>query len=127
MLPAGGAVWLGDVGEAFGPFPPAPADGSPPVTAPEDVRRRVRGLAEVGVGTEVLGSSSSSPSPSSSLVPIDRPPGTLLREEELPLFIRLMGCPVPTAGSCPCGAFKQAWIRFFPSGCVTSGWSLAVV
>lgn len=62
---------------------------------------------------------------------MDSPPGMLLAPGPGMLIgpdVRPMG--VPTGmdeGKEPCGALRHAWIRFFPSGWVTRGWSFAVV
>lgn len=64
---------------------------------------------------------------------MERPPGRLLGPVVLPgmlmgLAERPMGAPTGMEdGREPCGALRQAWMRFFPSGCVTRGCSLAVV
>lgn len=49
-------------------------------------------------------------------------PGMLIGPDERP-----MGGPTGMEDGTPWGAFRQAWIRFLPSGWVTRGWSLAVV
>jgi hypothetical protein len=65
---------------------------------------------------------------------MERPPGRLLAAELGPeRFMgpeeRPMGAPMgmEEEGMDPWGAFRQACMRFLPSGCVTRGWSLAVV
>ncbi len=82
-------------------------------------------------------SSSCSSSPSSLGPPgcplMERPPGRLLGAATGgggmgPPDERASGVPTGIEdGSWPWGALRHAWMRFLPSGCVTSGWSLAVV
>lgn len=61
---------------------------------------------------------------------MDSPPGILFGGPGIAMGPdeRPMGAPTGIEeGRVPCGALRHAWIRFFPSGWVTRGCSLAVV
>jgi hypothetical protein len=77
----------------------------------------------VGMASEGVGSGPYSIV--SSLWRIGRP-GVVLLRDRLPVVMP-PGPEGPPPGASPVGAFRQAWIRFLPSGFVTSGWSLDVV
>lgn len=94
----------------------------------EAVRRRVLREGMTGVsGSSESADEASAPSSTSSLAIVPVLPG--VREMEAPWgAARVMVWPIGCAlGVTPLGALRQAWMRFLPSGWVTSGWSLAVV
>ena len=130
MLRGGGTVAFGEWGEV-GPRVALPGGG--PVA--DDARRR-RLSPEFARPPCAAGSSSWSSSSSlegpPDWLPMERPPGRLLAGEGPPGMLiaeaRPIGRPAGMLeGRVPCGALRQAWVRFLPSGWVTRGWSFAVV
>lgn len=132
MERGGGMVLLGVCGE------PGPARPGADVVVVEGRRRR---LSPAAAARPPWGTSSSPSSSPSSLVGtgppgMERPPGRLVVPPGgmvIDWVARFMGAPTTLGGRAPPWGppwvleLRQAWMRFLPSGCVTSGCSLAVV
>jgi len=130
----GGGTELGDVAprvlEEGAPEPPgealvvderrrrlSPVDARPPCEDSSSSFGSSSSLADELVGPPLI------ERPPGMLFETGGPPGPPMGPEERPRG-------VPTGredGRVPWGALRHAWIKFFPSGWVTSGWSFAVV